>query len=269
MTRARVAAALVCLAAISGCGDDPDEGARTDPFVAVEQRERERSAQVTSAVAPRWEVVTKLRGSGAAEREVQIVDDAVQWRVRWRCTRGRFELDVTPAPDAGNPLGEGRCPGTGDALGINTGTLRLGVATEGRWTATVEQQVTEPLSEAPLPAMQSDEAEVIAGGRFYPVERRGRGRVDLYELEDDRLALRFEDFETSSNTDLFVWTSEAARPATTKQALRSDHDELTLLKSTGGEQNYLLPEGVEADSVRSVVIWCAPIRIAYTAAALR
>jgi hypothetical protein len=41
------------------------------------------------------------------------------------------------------------------------------------------------------------------------------------------------------------------------------------LKATRGEQNYLLPAGLRADRVRSVVVWCVPVRIAYTAAALR
>lgn len=260
----------MALVALSGCGNDGDGGgARTDPFVAVEQRERDRDALAESTVAPRWERVTSLRGSGDAERSIRIVPDAVQWRVRWRCKRGDFEVGVTPAPDDGNPLGEGTCPGTGEALGINTGTLELAVDAAGPWRATVEQQVTEPLSEPPLRAMEAEGADVLASGRFYPIERRGRGKVDLYELADDRLALRFEDFETSSNTDLFVWVSEADRPKTTRQALRSTHDEFALLKSSGGAQNYLLPEGVDADSVRSIVIWCEPIRIAYTAAMLR
>lgn len=270
MSRRSTAATLLALVALAGCGsDDAGGGDRADPFVKVEQRERERGALARNTVAPRWEDVTTLRGSGDAEREVKIAEDAVQWRARWRCTRGDFELSVTPAPDDGNPLGRGSCPGTGEALGINTGKLELAVGARGSWRATVQQQVTEPISEPPLPAMKADGAEVLASGRFYPVERRGNGKVDLYELANDRLALRLEDFETSANTDLFVWVSEAKRPKTTRQALRSRHDEFALLKSSGGSQNYLLPEGADADSVNSVVIWCEPIRIAYTAAMLR
>ena len=110
---------------------------------------------------------------------------------------------------------------------------------------------------------------MVASGRLYPIERRGRGKAVLYELPSGRLALRLEDFETSANTDLFVWLSEAERPRTTKQALRSEHTEFALLKSTIGDQNYLLPKNADADSIGSIVIWCQPIRIAYTAATLR
>ncbi len=264
-----MAAALLALVTVAGCGSDEGGGARPDPFVKVEQRERDRDALAQETVAPRWERVTSLEGSGDADRTVDISPDAVQWRVRWRCALGDFALRLTPPPDEGNPFDTGSCPGTGEALAIDTGTLRLGVRTTGAWRATVDQQVTEPLAEAPLPAMNAKGGRVLASGQFYPIERRGRGKVDLYELPGDRLALRFEGFETSSNTDLFVWLSEAGRPRTTRQALRSRHDEFAPLKSTAGEQNYLLPKGVEADSVRSVVIWCQPIRIAYTAAMLR
>ena len=266
MSAQRSAAALVALVAISGCGGGDTQ---SDPFTKVEQRERTRDAVAKGAVAPRWERVTSLSGSGDANHPVQIAPKAVQWRVRWRCTRGSFALRLAPPPDGGNPFGRGRCPGAGTAPAINTGKLQLGVRNVGPWRATVEQQVTEPLAEPPLPAMKAKGARVLASGRFYPIERRGSGKVDLYRLAGGRLALRFENFSTAANTDLFVWASRARRPRTTTQAVRSRHDEFAPLKTTGGDQNYLLPKGVKADSVRSVVIWCAQIRIAYTAAMLR
>ncbi|MDQ3719896.1 MAG: DM13 domain-containing protein [Actinomycetota bacterium] len=261
-------APLLALIAVSGCGGE-EESSGTDPFTKVEQRQGVRDARTADTVAPRWERVTSLRGSGDSNPTVGISREAVQWRVRWRCTRGSFALHLTPTPREGNPLGRGRCPGKGRAPSVDTGKLRLGVRTAGRWRATVEQQVTEPVAEPPLRAMKAKRARVLARGRFYGIERRGRGKVDLYRLARGRLALRFEDFATSANTDLFVWVSRARRPRTTKQALRSRHDQFAPLKASGGDQNYLLPKGVRARSVRSVVIWCQPIRIAYTAAMLR
>ena len=268
MKRQTAGAALVAVIALSGCGgSNGDSGG--DPFTKVEQRERGRDTRVQATVAPRWAAVNSLRGSGNADRTVRISPKAVQWRVRWRCTLGTFALRLTPPPREGNPLGTGKCPGTGTALSVDTGALRLGVRTKGPWRATVEQQVTEPLAQPALPAMKARGARVLARGRFYPIERRGRGKVDLYRLAGGRLALRFTRFATSANTDLVVWTSKARRPRTTTQALRSRHDELTPLKATGGEQNYLLPKRTDAKSVRSIVIWCKPVRIAYTAATLR
>ena len=266
MSAQRSAAALVALVAISGCGGGDTQ---SDPFTKVEQRERTRDAVAKGAVAPRWERVTSLSGSGDANHPVQIAPKAVQWRVRWRCTKGRFELSQTPRPHEGNPVATDRCPGTGEAETIDTGELRLAIETEGRWRAVVEQQVTNPVAERPLPGMKAPGARTLARGRFYAIERRGRGNAILYRMADGRLALRFEGFSTSANTDLFVWVSRAPRPRTTKAALRFDHVELALLKSTLGDQNYVLPRRLDQDAIRSIVIWCEPIRIAYTAASLR
>jgi len=268
--RLAAGAAVAASAALAGPGCGSDEASKPrDPFTAVEKNERASSERARAQAAPRWEQVTTLQGFGAATQTVDIDREAVQWRLRWRCSRGRFEVSQTPAPDAGKPLGAGRCPGAGEAESIDTGELELAVQTSGRWRAVVEQQVTAPIVEPPSAAMKADGAEMLASGRFYPIERRGGGEADLYRLAGGRLALRLEGFETSANSDLFVWLSEAEKPRTTKQVLRSPHVELALLKSTQGSQNYLLPEGLDGESARSIVIWCEPIRIAYTAAALR
>ncbi len=266
--RAVIALLATAAAAAAGCGgEDASEG--SDPFTAVEQNERANTERVQAEAAPRWERVAKFRGSGDATKTVNIDSDAVQWRVRWRCREGRFKVSQEPAPAEGNPIGSGPCPGDGDADAIDTGELELSVQARGRWRVVVEQQVTDPIAEPPLPAMKAKDAQVRAKGRFYDIERRGSGTAVLHELPNGRLALRFEDFKVSNNTDLFVWLSEAARPRTTKQAVRSDHVEFALLKATIGTQNYLLPKDADADSIRSIVIWCEPIRIAYTAAVLR
>jgi len=260
-------AVTVALAA-TGCGGD-EASERPDPFEAVEQSEQASNQQVRSEAAPRWERVATLAGSGDATETVRIEPEAIQWRVRWRCSEGGFQISQIPEPEEGNPLAAGRCPGEGEAEAIDTGELQLAVQTAGRWEAVVEQQVTNPIAEPPLPAMEARGAEVVASGPFYEIDKRGRGKAVLHELPDGRLAVRLEGFATFNNTDLFVWTSEARRPRTTQQALRSDHTEIALLKSTIGDQNYLLPEDADADDIRSIVIWCEPVRIASTAATLK
>ncbi|MBA2420317.1 MAG: hypothetical protein H0V57_04220, partial [Thermoleophilaceae bacterium] len=143
----RAGALAVAVIAVSGCGGK--DGSAPDPFTKVEQRQGAREARARATVAPRWERVTSLRGSGNADPAIDISRKAVQWRVRWRCTLGDFALRLTPTPREGNPLATGRCPGSGKAPAVDTGKLRLGVRTAGPWRATVEQQVTEPLAEPP------------------------------------------------------------------------------------------------------------------------
>ncbi len=259
--------ALLAAVVLSGCGgagggshDDP----ATDPFKEVRQ-DSEKPA-VTRA-APRWERAALLTGTGQAGRSVSILSGAIQWRARWKCAgSGSFAL---AGPD-GLSLARGRCPGraTGPTA-ATTGTQRLAVRTEGAWRVEVEQQVDAPLREPPLRSMASADTRVLSAAPFYGVERGGGGKVTLYRLASGRLALRLEDFETSPNSDLFVWVSRAARPRTTRSAFRSPHVTIAPLKSTLGDQNYLLPETVRERDVRSIVIWCDPVRIAYAAAAMR
>jgi len=259
-------AALAALVA-AGCGGE-EGGEQSDPFEAVERSEAASNQRVRAEAAPRWERVVTLRGTGETTETVTIAPGAIQWRVRWSCTEGRLQVTQTPASGQSRPLVSEPCPGEGRAEAIDSGERRIAVRGEGAWEVVVEQQVTAPLAEAPIPQMEAEGAEVVARGDFYEIEKRGSGTAILHELPSGRLALRLEGFRTFNNTDLFVWTSEARRPRTTRAALRSDHTEIALLKSTIGDQNYLLPEDADAEDIRSVVIWCEPVRIAYTAATL-
>jgi hypothetical protein len=248
---------------MAACGEE--EKKAQDPFAKVDPQ----ITKVKDRAAPRWEPIAVMRGTGPEERAIEVSKRAIQWRARWRCRQGELSMSVTPKPRSAPERPGGRCPGKGAAEWIQSGAQRLKVKATGRWRVIVEQQVDTPLKEPPLRAMKSRRAEVLARGTFYPIERRGKGRAALYRLPNGRLALRFEDFNTSSNTDLFVWLSKAARPKTTTAAVRSPHDEVAVLKSTLGSQNYVLPRSVNEDDVNSIVIWCEPVRIAYTAARLR
>ena len=262
----------VALLALAGCGGGDEGGSdgrpASDPF---EEVSREPSLTRTARrAAPRWERVERLDGIAPAVHPVKIARGAIQWRARWRCTTGRLALAVEPAPRSAAERPGGRCPGSGETTWVQTGDQRLRISGGGRWSVVVEQQIDTPLREPPLAAMRAPGARLLKSGRFYAVERQGRGRAQLYRLPNGRTALRLDAFRTSSNTDLFVWLSTAARPRTTKQVVAARRlGRLIALKSTIGEQNYVLPRNVDPQRIGSIVIWCVPIQIVYTAAALR
>ena len=272
MTRrsCRALTAILIAAAASGagaCGGDDDQpGKGEDAFSQVQRKARERPDP--DRAAPRWEPLAIMRGPGAASKPIQVASGAVDWHARWRCTRGSLVLTVDPPPSGGNPLRRVRCPDRGVVEATETGRLTVSVRGNGPWRVSVSQQVTRRLDEPPLPAMSAAGARELAQGSFYAIERDGEGSAQLIRLPGGRLALRLEGFRTSANSDLFVWLSKASRPRTTRQALRAPHRQFAALKSTVGNQNYLLPRSADVNSIHSIVIWCEPVRIAYTAAAL-
>jgi hypothetical protein len=249
------------LAGVTGCGGaGATEEQRRDPFTAIEQ-EFEQDSRRGQRAAPRWETVALLRGSAAASREVTISRRAIQWRTRWTCQAGSFRLVV------GDSTTEARCPEERTTDFIGTGDRRLHIDASRPWRLVVEQEVDTPLREPPLPGMGAETVE--ARGGFYGVERTGRGSAELHRLPSGRYALRLEGFATSANTDLFVWASPATRPRSTRMVLEDSHRTVAPLKSTQGDQNYVLPRRVDPKRVRSIVIWCEPVRIVYAAAALQ
>ncbi len=260
MRRAPTVAVLAALASVPGCGGGDRQEQRRDPFTAIEQ-EFERDSRRGQRAAPRWETVALLRGSAAATRDVTISGRAIQWRARWRCKAGSFRLLV------GDSAAEATCPEERTTDFIGTGDRRLDIEASASWRLVVEQEVDTPLQEPPLGGMRASTVE--ARGKFYGVERTGRGSAELHRLPSGRYALRLEGFTTSANTDLFVWTSPAARPQSTRQVLAEPHRTVAPLKATQGDQNYVLPRGVDPKRIRSVVIWCEPVRIVYAAAPLR
>lgn len=266
----RLAVGLVVTLVAAGCGGfgssrDAAESPKPDPFESIQAR----PPSAEKKAAPRWEALTVLSGSGpVTTAPFTVVEGALQWKARWHCESGSLRLTVFPPPRRPGPLIDGPCPGEGEERSVQKGALTLVVDASGPWRVTIEQQVETPLDEPPMAEMTAPGARSLARGTFYDIERRASGTAILHRLADGRLALRLEGFETPANTDLFVWISEAPRPATSQEVVSEPYVDAGPLKSTLGNQNYLLP-GLSADRVRSIVIWCVPVHIAYGAAPLQ
>ena len=252
------AVALVVLIGTAGCGSEPTRHqAATATTQAV-------TSTLPGRVAARWERVARFAGTGRHRTDAfSIVDHAIQWRVTATCTEGRLRVGLHGDPV---PLAEPACPGRAFGFSIREGPAVLDVEADGGWEVVVDQQVETPAAEARLAGMTGD--AVVADGEFYGIDQDGTGTAQLWRLPDKRWALRFEPFFVTANTDLFVWVSEARAPRTSEEALESDHRQIAELTATAGPQNYLLPDDVDGTEVRSVVIWCEPVRTAYAAATL-
>ena len=208
--------------------------------------------------------MARFAGTGGERTgSFSIVDHAIQWRVTATCTGDRLRVGVE---GDGAPLAEPACPGRAFGFSIREGPAVLDVDADGGWEVVVDEQVETPAAEPPLAGMA--EGRLVAAGDFYGIDQQGTGRAQLWRLPDRRWALRFEPFFVTANIDLYVWVSENEAPRTSREALESEHRQIAELTATAGSQNYLLPEGVEESRIRSVVIWCEPVRTAYAAATL-
>jgi len=216
---------------------------------------------------PRWETVTTLAGTGPAEpAEFKILADSIQWRARWTCDTGQLRITTDPPPRRPAALVDSACPGKGEGFAVVSGDVRLKIEATGPWQVVVDQQVDTPLREPPFEGMAT--APVLRQGNFYNIEKMAKGNARLYRRADGATVLRLEQLEVSTNVDLFVWLSEIPSPTTSAAAVGGPHTVLGNLKSTVGDQNYVLPPTVSPDAVKSLVIWCEPVRAAYGAATL-
>jgi hypothetical protein len=109
---------------------------------------------------------------------------------------------------------------------------------------------------------------VLATGRFRSGEHHTEGTATILRLADGRRFLRLPDFETSNGPVLVVWLSEADAAASDDENDDATRLDLGGLKGNIGNQNYAVPEGVDLDRYRSVVIWCARFHVTVGAAPL-
>lgn len=268
MGRRTVLVLLLLSTVLAGCGggSGDDKGPSAAPTTAAPAAGPTTTAGGQKSAA-RWETVTTFNGSGAFQTpEFTILPNAIQWRVRVTCSTGTMRINSNPPPRRPAPVLDTTCPKEETGYSIVTGPVRMQIEATGTWKAVVDQQVDTPLDEPLLAGMTPD--KVVSQGTFYRVEVRGEGTAKLYRLPDGKRVLRFEGFQTGENTDLFVWVSEAAKPTTSAQAVSAPHVELTNLKSTIGNQNYEIPASIPTEKIKSVVIWCQPVQIAYAAVTL-
>jgi hypothetical protein len=248
-------AAVMVTAMVTGCGGD--EG---HPAPAV------GPAAGADKAAPRWEEVARFAGTDDQRTAgFAIAAGALQWRVTLRCTDdGAVRVGLDGDPSA---LGElSSCPGSTFGFSIRTGPVVLDVDATGAWDIVVDQQLDTPVAEPLLTGMT--EGNRRAAGAFYGIDQKGSGTATLYRLPTGGGALRLDPFLVTRNSDLFVWVSESPGPRTSADALHAVHVPVGRLTATAGAQNYLLPETVDLDRVRSVVVWCEPVQTAYAAARL-
>jgi hypothetical protein len=118
---------------------------------------------------------------------------------------------------------------------------------------------------SPEPA--GEQASVLVSGDFRSLEHGTSGRALMLELADGSHVLRFENLDTSNGPDLHVYLSEVASGGDAG-AYGERFVDLGKLKGNRGDQNYLIPGGVDLSRYRSAVIWCKRFAVGFGVAPL-
>lgn len=114
------------------------------------------------------------------------------------------------------------------------------------------------------------QATINTSGQFSGAgSKTGEGTVTLIHNADGTATLTFKQFKVSRGPDLRVWLSDAATINKSRDVKRSKYVAISKLKSSKGEQSYIIPASALAQGLDQVVIWCKPFGVLFASAKLR
>jgi hypothetical protein len=132
-----------------------------------------------------------------------------------------------------------------------------------------DTETPQPVSiETDFSLLEGEAALLLAQGEFYSVAHSGRGLVSLYQVRELGLVLGLEDFEVEDGPDLHVFLTSQDPVENRTGVELPDGLDLGVLKGLTGDQNYDLPDDIDLNKYKSVVIWCVPYQVPFAAAPL-
>jgi hypothetical protein len=170
-----------------------------------------------------------VAGVALALATVAVVALGFYWFAPQRLVLDREVAEAIPTP---SPSAETDAAGTADG--------------------TTEQPATQPVE--------------LASGTFRSLEHETTGVARIVELEDGSRFVRLEDLDTSDGPDLRIYLTD--QPVSDDWHVWDDgrHVDLGALKGNVGDSNYRLPDGVNLDAYRTVVIWCRRFTVGFAVA---
>jgi hypothetical protein len=108
---------------------------------------------------------------------------------------------------------------------------------------------------------------ILASGAFVTVAHEGTGDVNIIRLGGaGGTIVRLENLDVLNGPDLRVILSKSSDVE--KSGHLGDYLELGKLKGNKGNQNYVVPEGVDVSQYHSVIIYCDPFHVVFNSANL-
>jgi len=112
------------------------------------------------------------------------------------------------------------------------------------------------------------EPQVLYLGNFHEVAHPAKGTATVYKLPEGKRILRFTDFEVSNGPDVVVYISAIDDANDNETVKNSKFIFLGSIKGNIGDQNYELPDDLDLNVYRSVVIWCKRFGVNFAVAPL-
>lgn len=123
-----------------------------------------------------------------------------------------------------------------------------------------DKTISEAMPEAPI---------LERSGNFNGADamHQAEGLAGHYRLPDGGELLRFERFMVTNGPDLAVYLVEHPNPTSAADVTAGFYS-LGKLKGNKGNQNYALPDDLDATQFGSVVVWCELFGVLFAAAPL-
>ncbi|NIM92125.1 MAG: hypothetical protein GTO18_00200 [Anaerolineales bacterium] len=135
-------------------------------------------------------------------------------------------------------------------------------------TEMMETAVAMPDKEMDDEMPSGEQPVVLRSGEFVGADsfHLGSGTAMIFELSNSDRLLRLEDFMVTNGPDLHVLLATGSKP-TGREDL-GEYVDLGELKGNVGNQNYEIPDNLDHNAYRSVVIYCVPFHVVFATAEL-
>jgi hypothetical protein len=122
----------------------------------------------------------------------------------------------------------------------------------------------------PPAGAQDSGARTLETGTFHGKVHSTSGRATIYQEADGTLILRLTNFKTSNGPDVHVILIAARDADDDANFLKSNTPrvELGKLKGNEGDQNYVIPAGIDLARFQTVSIYCEHFNANFGAAPL-
>ncbi len=117
-------------------------------------------------------------------------------------------------------------------------------------------------------AIAASSSRPVSSGTFAGISHQTTGKAQILDA-DGKKVLRLSEFRTSNGPDVHVYLVKGAGGSDTEAINKGNFVDLGVIKGNIGDQNYVLPAGVDVAQVKGVSIWCKRFSVNFGAADLQ